>query len=238
MRFGQFTVTVAMVVASEFSSFSVLAHGPEIGKAAPPLTLSGVLQAPANTIATWEALRGKVVVIDFWATWCPPCRESIPHWNELVDTFKDKPVIFIAITDQHDQIVSAFLKRMPIYSWVGLDGVGLPNSELLPEVLDRRVLAVVEKPDAVKEEKLSNDQRRQVAAIRGQIPKAEWKGLPAEDRENIELLRAELAKPDDERYAPDLAAILAAVREQLGLDLSLQRRSMPILIVEKAEPKE
>jgi len=97
---------------------------PQVGKAAPQLTLSKVLQAPAGADVKWNALRGKVVVIDFWATWCAPCRESIPHWNQLVDAFADKPVRFVAITDENDQVVREFLKRTPIHGWIGLGGVG------------------------------------------------------------------------------------------------------------------
>jgi thiol-disulfide isomerase/thioredoxin len=100
------------------------ADGPELCKAAPPLTLSKLLQAPANAAADWEALRGKVVVLEFWATTCGPCRESIPHWNELVAAFKPKPVQFIAVTDEEQGAVLMFLKQTPIRSWVGLSKAG------------------------------------------------------------------------------------------------------------------
>lgn len=114
----------ALVVFAVLSPCNASVNGPELKKPAPPLNLSNVLQAPADASANLEALRGKVVVIDFWATWCGPCRKSIPHWNELVDGFKGKPVQFIAITDEDEGVVAAFLKRTPIHSWVGLDGMG------------------------------------------------------------------------------------------------------------------
>jgi uncharacterized protein (TIGR03435 family) len=115
---------VALVVFAGLSPWSAPANGPELKKPAPPINLSKVLQAPADAGTTLEALRGKVIVIDFWATCCGPCTKSIPHWNELVDTFKGKPVQFLALTDENEQVVAAFLKRTPIHSWVGLDGVG------------------------------------------------------------------------------------------------------------------
>jgi thiol-disulfide isomerase/thioredoxin len=116
-----------LAVLVSFASVATLTasvNSPELGKAAPPLNLTEILQAPTDASVSWEALRGKVVVIVFWATSCTPCRESIPHWNELVDTFKGKPVQFLAITDENEQIVAAFLERTPIHSWVGLNGVG------------------------------------------------------------------------------------------------------------------
>ena len=42
---------------------------------------------------------GKVVILDFWGTWCPPCRKAIPKNIELVEKFKDQDLVFIAVHD-------------------------------------------------------------------------------------------------------------------------------------------
>jgi thiol-disulfide isomerase/thioredoxin len=71
------------------------------------------------------ALRGKVVVLDFWATWCDPCCKSIPHSNELVKKMKDKPFVFVSISrDEKKDTLTDFLKKneMPWTHW--WEGVG------------------------------------------------------------------------------------------------------------------
>ncbi len=100
---------------------SVTSGALKAGVPAPSLELEQVLQAPAGTKVSWEALRGKAVVLEFWATWCGPCVAAIPHLNELAEKYAGKPVQFLAITAEKEDVVTKFLKRKPIRAWVGLD---------------------------------------------------------------------------------------------------------------------
>jgi len=104
------------------NSFAVAdKDGPKIGDIPPPLTLTKTIQGlPAGEIS-WDKLKGKVVVLEFWATWCGPCVKAIPHLNELVEQFKDKPVVFISVTSENEDVVRVFLKNHPIKAWVMLD---------------------------------------------------------------------------------------------------------------------
>ena len=67
------------------------------GKPAPALQLNGWMNTKALDLGK---LKGKIVVLDFWATWCGPCIASIPHTNEMMEKYADKGVIFIGVCAQ------------------------------------------------------------------------------------------------------------------------------------------
>ena len=81
-------------------------------------TLSIGDQAPAIDIAHWlkgakvdEFETGKIYVLEFWATWCPPCRKSIPHLTELQEHYLDYDVTIIGLSNEDLQTVVGFLSK-------------------------------------------------------------------------------------------------------------------------------
>ena len=56
--------------------------------------------------------KDKTYVVEFWATWCPPCRTSIPHLTEVQKRFKDQGVVIIGISDETENTVSKFVDQM------------------------------------------------------------------------------------------------------------------------------
>jgi cytochrome c biogenesis protein CcmG, thiol:disulfide interchange protein DsbE len=78
-----------------------------------------------NKISLSE-FRGRVVLMEFWATWCPPCRESIPDMNELYKKYKDRGLVVLGISLDSDGDVSStiasFMKEQPVLYPVLLDG--------------------------------------------------------------------------------------------------------------------
>ncbi len=92
------------------------------GLPAPEINLPKLLNAPVKELRGWDELRGKVVVLEFWATWCDPCVESIPGLNALAERFRGKPVVFLHITDESEDDVRAFLETNRIDGWVAPEG--------------------------------------------------------------------------------------------------------------------
>ncbi|MFI5363075.1 MAG: TlpA family protein disulfide reductase [Elusimicrobiota bacterium] len=88
---------------------------------APDFKIARVLNAPVSELKGLAGLKGKVVYLEFWATWCAPCVAGIPHMNRLVDAFKGEPVVFLSVTDEPAAKIEAFIKTHEMKAWVGVE---------------------------------------------------------------------------------------------------------------------
>ncbi len=96
---------VVLVHAAEKDSSNAVTG--QLGQPAPPLTgLEWVKGGPV------KIEKGSVYVVEFWATWCPPCRASIPHLTELHHEFKDKGVTIVGVSDEAPETVKPFVTEM------------------------------------------------------------------------------------------------------------------------------
>ena len=79
------------------------------GSSAPDFTLKDL----SGKDVQLSSLRGKVVFLNFWATWCPPCREEIPSMTRLLKAMDGKPfqMLAVSIDDGGKPAVDAFLKQ-------------------------------------------------------------------------------------------------------------------------------
>jgi cytochrome c biogenesis protein CcmG/thiol:disulfide interchange protein DsbE len=87
---------------------AALAATPKEGESFPDLTKSGLE-------GTLPDLRGKVVLVDFFASWCGPCQQSFPAMQELHEKFGGRGLVIVAINvDRKKEDMERFLKKHPV----------------------------------------------------------------------------------------------------------------------------
>lgn len=134
-RLRDFFISTSIIISVVFST-AVFAENS--AKLAPDFSLPGVDNSQIN-LADY---RGKVVLVDFWASWCTPCIRSFPWMDEMVEKYGEQGFEIIAINmDQEAILAKKFLTRYPNKLTIAFDpqGVvaeqyeimGLPNSFIL-----------------------------------------------------------------------------------------------------------
>ena len=80
--------------------------------AAPDFTLPDI----NGKMVSLKDFRGKVLILDFWATWCPPCRQEIPQFVDLYSQYKEKgfEIIGIALDQEGEKVVKPFSQNYNI----------------------------------------------------------------------------------------------------------------------------
>jgi thiol-disulfide isomerase/thioredoxin len=72
------------------------------------------LQTPQGTALDLSTHQGKTLILNFWATWCPPCIEEIPELNALYPELKANNIELLGIALDHPNNVHAFLQKNPV----------------------------------------------------------------------------------------------------------------------------
>ncbi|MGB8009976.1 MAG: TlpA disulfide reductase family protein [Terriglobales bacterium] len=83
---------------------------PELARArmAPPFSVTTM----DGQHVSLDELKGKAVLIDFWATWCEPCREALPHMKEIVKKFQGQPLVVLSVSlDDNEQRWKDFMAK-------------------------------------------------------------------------------------------------------------------------------
>src|SRR3954452_1602251 len=104
--------SMATLLALASLTICALAAEPtlKVGDRAPKLQTGKWVQG--DPVKEFE--QGKAYIVEFWATWCGPCRVSIPHLNEIHSKYKDKGLIVIGqdCWEQDETLVEPFIKKM------------------------------------------------------------------------------------------------------------------------------
>jgi len=126
----RYVVTVILLFVSPFSFASNGKQAPDFN-----FSLDGQMQQLSQ-------LKGHVVYVDFWASWCKPCRQSFPWLNQIQTQYAKQGLLVVGVNlDTEPELVSAFLHQVPAYFPITYDPdgkiaqqyelVGMPSSYLI-----------------------------------------------------------------------------------------------------------
>lgn len=167
-RFWLTSAAVGLAAAAAGFGFNVWRSrglGPDEGNpAAVQALLAARLLDVKGESQTLESWRGRVLVINFWATWCAPCREEIPEFVRMQDRYRARGLQFVGIAFDQPEKVSEFAREFGInYPLLigGLDTMALMRETgnrigVLPFtlVMDRQGHVTSRHPGGLKEAKL------------------------------------------------------------------------------------
>lgn len=141
-----------------FCSFSLSAQqSPTISFKSLPAESLGKSQ-----IKDFKDLNGKVVLVDFWAAWCEPCKQALPHYNKLFKKYQDQGLMVIGINEDDDiKERDAFLKTkapdFPLFADTNKEMLKTFNVQAIPSlfVFDKK-MNLVSTHRGFSEEKFKN----------------------------------------------------------------------------------
>lgn len=117
---------------ARYEGMSVAADAPEYEAAIAEVDRLATIRGAADFTLTdldgrsWtrSGLTGKVVLVNFWATWCPPCRKEMPDLDALASEFRDRGLVILALSNEPEAIVRAFVAAHPVHYPILLDANG------------------------------------------------------------------------------------------------------------------
>lgn len=114
-------VTACFLLAFDAATLAAAELKPWSGKQPPPLDLKD-LSGHAHRLADY---RGKVILVNFWTTWCEPCRDEMPAIERLKEKLTGRPFVVLAVNvDEPEARIRKFLSALPLTFPVLVDDRG------------------------------------------------------------------------------------------------------------------
>jgi DsbE subfamily thiol:disulfide oxidoreductase len=131
IRYYILGLLIVVAVTMAFAGWKIMAAGnagPEIGKQAPEFTLNDL---NGKSVKLKDVVsQNKVTLVNFWATWCPPCRGEIPELIKLYKKYSGQKMALVAIDLQEDPgQVKAFAKSNGMNFMVLVDTKGIAGNQ-------------------------------------------------------------------------------------------------------------
>lgn len=116
-RRALFILALLLIAAGAYSLVSRWQHG-GFSEDHPPADTSRffavILPDVQGVMRPMSELRGRILVVNFWASWCPPCREEMPELSELHALYRDAGVLVLGIAAEDQESVNQFAREAPV----------------------------------------------------------------------------------------------------------------------------
>ena len=130
MKKANLLILIVMILLAASAS----CRAQEAGEIPPDFTATDI----AGEELTLSDLKGHVVLLDFWATWCPPCRVEVPHLIDIQRRFKDKKFVLISVSLDRDlEAARKFVQDK------GMDWVHIIDPEAGREIAEKYQIAYI-----------------------------------------------------------------------------------------------
>ena len=116
-RRALFTLALLLIAAGAYSFVSRWQQG-GFSEDHPPANTSRffavILPDVKGAMQPMSELRGQILVVNFWASWCPPCREEMPELSELQAMYRDQGLLVLGIAAEDQESVNQFASEAPV----------------------------------------------------------------------------------------------------------------------------
>ncbi len=111
-------VRYTLVIYVFLKSITPLNAQVQIGEPAPEIRVDTWVSNPGYAFKKMEE---KAILLDFWFTHCAPCIYTVPHLNDLSETYKDEEIAFVSVTFEPEEIVAEFIQKKKMLANIGTD---------------------------------------------------------------------------------------------------------------------
>ncbi len=135
---------------------------PSIGDKAPNLSIKKLIGKTDFTDASLNDFPGKIIILEFWATWCSPCIPAMDHLSELQRKYHND-IVILALTLESEKIIRNFLSKRPQDIYIGFDSDSswfnyydpqtIPHSIILNK---QRKIVTITSPKEITDDKIKN----------------------------------------------------------------------------------